>query len=65
MLTCSEATRLLSDQLDRPLSRTQLFALKLHVLMCKGCRNFGEQIRFLCRVGRACGNPEPDEPRRK
>ena len=65
MLKCSEATRLLSDELERPLTRAQSFALRLHVLMCSGCRNFGAQIRFLCRVGRACGDPDSDEPRRK
>ncbi len=57
MLNCNEATRLLSDELERPLSRTQTLALRLHVLMCNGCRNFGKHIRFLRRLGRALGGP--------
>lgn len=67
MLNCDEATRLLSDELEYPLSRAQSFALRLHVLMCNGCRNFGKHVRFLRRVGQAfsAGASErkrPDEP---
>jgi len=53
MLNCNQATKLLSDELESPLSRPQYLALKLHVLLCDGCRNFGKQIRFLRRVGQA------------
>lgn len=50
MLNCREATRLLSDRLDRPLSRRQRLALMLHTLMCNACRNFGKQSTFLRRA---------------
>jgi predicted anti-sigma-YlaC factor YlaD len=50
MLNCREATRLLSDRLDQPLSRRQRLALMLHTLMCNACRNFGKQSAFLRRT---------------
>lgn len=50
MLNCREATRLLSDRLDRPLSRRQRLALMLHTLMCNACRNFGKQSELLRRA---------------
>ena len=50
MLNCREATRLLSDRLDRPLSRRQRLSLLLHTLLCSACRNFGKQSSFLSRV---------------
>lgn len=50
MLNCSEATRLLSDRLEQPLSRGQRLSLMLHVMMCSACRNFGRQAEFLRRA---------------
>jgi len=50
MLNCQEATRLLSDRLEQPLSRGQRLALILHTLMCSACRNFGKQAEFLRRT---------------
>jgi len=47
MLNCREATRLLSDRLEQPLSRRQRIALAIHTLICKACRNFGKQSEFL------------------
>lgn len=50
MLNCREATRLLSNRLEQPLSRKQRIALAIHTLMCNACRNFGRQARFLRRT---------------
>jgi len=44
MLSCREATRLLSDAQDRRLSVAERVQLRLHVLMCGGCRRFGLQL---------------------
>jgi hypothetical protein len=44
---CREASRLQSEALDRKLSVPQRFGLSLHLLVCKWCRRYGKQIRFL------------------
>lgn len=58
MLDCHEATRSLSERLDRPIGRTRSLALALHLLICNGCRRFGRQVEFLRRVGRALGEAD-------
>lgn len=52
MLNCKQATRLMSDGQDRHLSFSERTALKLHVMMCKGCRNFGQQMHTLRGLAR-------------
>jgi hypothetical protein len=47
---CREATRAQSERLDRPLPRTTRIGLWLHLLLCRWCRRYGTQIRFLGRA---------------
>jgi hypothetical protein len=42
-----EASELLSQGQNRPLSLGEKFGLKLHLLMCDGCRNSGKQLDFI------------------
>ena len=44
---CKEAVRLQSDALDRKPSFLQRFGLRAHLLICKWCRRYGEQVTFL------------------
>jgi hypothetical protein len=44
---CRQATRLQCDALDQPLSQSKRLGLWLHLLICKWCRRYGRQIRFL------------------
>lgn len=46
-LTCEKSSRLLSDDLERPLTGVERTALRLHLLLCRSCRRFGRNIRFL------------------
>jgi hypothetical protein len=46
-LTCKEASRLQSQALDRKLPLMQRIGLRIHLLLCKWCRRYGKQIRFL------------------
>lgn len=55
--TCREATRLQSEALDQPLSFPRRLGLALHLMLCKWCRRYGRQIRFL----RAAVRSHPDE----
>jgi len=47
LTTCKEASELLSQSQDRPLSLAEKFGLSAHLLMCAGCRNFGKQLAFI------------------
>lgn len=51
-LSCKEATRLMSAAQDRELSLGERAALTFHLAICKGCRAFDAQIRFLRRAVR-------------
>lgn len=61
MLNCRQVTRLYSESQERKLSLKEGMELKLHVMMCKGCRNFGEQMVALRQIMRtyARGGNEP------
>jgi hypothetical protein len=50
MLTCKEATRLVSQGLDRRLGLAERLALRLHLVICDGCTNFSKQVAFLRRA---------------
>ena len=47
MLTCREATQLLSEKQDRTLNFKEMSALQFHVVMCSSCRRFGKQMKSL------------------
>jgi hypothetical protein len=51
---CREASRLQSEALDRKLSFPRRLGLWLHLLICKWCRRYGKQIRFLRGAARQC-----------
>ena len=44
---CKTATRLHSVSLDRALPWHQRFGLRLHVLLCKWCRRYTQQVAFV------------------
>lgn len=46
-LTCDESSRILSDAMDRDLSRVERVALRTHNLTCKSCKRFTDQLEFL------------------
>lgn len=47
MMNCKQATQLMSQELDRPLTWRERMALRLHNLMCIGCHNYRKQMAFL------------------
>lgn len=46
-LTCREASRLISDSLDRELTRRERWALRIHTLICTACQRFAQQTRMI------------------
>lgn len=60
MLNCKQATGLMSQEQDRPLSLSERLALRLHVWICTGCTNYRRQLRVLrvaCRRFGSGGTP--------
>lgn len=50
MLTCHQATRLVSEQQERPLTRWEHWGLRLHLWICTSCRRFSRQLQLLRRA---------------
>ncbi|HET7201489.1 MAG TPA: zf-HC2 domain-containing protein [Burkholderiales bacterium] len=59
-LSCKEASRLISQGMDRRLSFPERIALRLHVGICDACTRFTRQVEFLRRALKAF--PGPDDP---
>ena len=47
MLSCKQASQLISQSLDRPLTMRERVALKLHLFVCKYCKRFSQQVQTL------------------
>jgi predicted anti-sigma-YlaC factor YlaD len=47
MLTCKQASQLLSQSLDRPLPLTNRIKLRLHLVICDACKRFSKQMHVL------------------
>ena len=61
-LRCAEASRLGSEALDRPLSRVDRLALRLHLIGCASCRRFCRQVRDLRRISARLADGADDPP---
>lgn len=53
MKSCAEVTKLLSESQDRTMSFAEAFAARTHLMMCRGCRNYQQQLDFLRKAVRA------------
>lgn len=47
MLSCKQSSALISQSLDRNLTRRERFSLRFHLLICKYCKRFSQQIATL------------------
>lgn len=47
MLSCKEATRLMSQSLERPLGMGERVSLRMHKMICDSCRRAERQFQFL------------------
>ncbi len=50
MLTCKDASHLVSQSQDRPLSFRERWGLRIHLWMCANCRRFERQIGLMRRL---------------
>jgi hypothetical protein len=47
MMTCKDASKLLSAAQDRRLGPGEWLRLKVHLLICRGCANFSNQLALM------------------
>jgi predicted anti-sigma-YlaC factor YlaD len=52
MIDCKHNTELLSQSYDRPITLRERIAMRMHLMMCRGCRNFEKQLTFLRKAAR-------------
>ncbi len=52
--TCQSASRLQSEALDRKLTLLEAAGLRVHLLLCKWCRRYGRQLKFLRSAAQGC-----------
>jgi hypothetical protein len=52
-MNCQEATKLISESQEMPLSLLERMSLKVHMMMCSGCKNFSLQVPFLSKAMKA------------
>tara|TARA_R110001606_G_scaffold384335_1_gene547136 strand:+ start:361 stop:552 length:192 start_codon:yes stop_codon:yes gene_type:complete len=53
MIKCKQATQMLSEKLDRPLSAKEKINLAMHTAMCGPCRQFGKQMETIRELSKS------------
>ena len=52
MLSCHDATRMISEAQERRLGQMERVSLRLHLALCAACRRFERQLPLLRRAMR-------------
>ncbi len=60
MMSCEQATRLASERQERSLTLRENTELKMHLMICSGCREFSRQIDALRSLIRRQSDAEQD-----
>lgn len=55
MLTCKDASHLISESQERPLGAWERWGLRLHLWMCVSCRRFERQMVLMRQALRIMG----------
>jgi hypothetical protein len=58
MISCKEASRLISEGQERQLGRMECWSLRFHLWMCHNCRRFEQQMQFLRKTLHAVGDSQ-------
>lgn len=56
--SCRRASELMSLEMEQPLSWSQSVGLRLHLMMCAGCRRAQKQMAFLRTAARQLSGHE-------
>jgi sporulation-control protein spo0M len=53
MMNCRQATKLLSEKMERPLSAREKMTLRLHTVLCSSCRQFGHHLQEIREISKS------------
>lgn len=56
VISCKEASRLLSQAQDRPLGTLERLKLRAHLALCDFCTRFEQQLAFMREAMRRLGD---------
>lgn len=62
MLNCKEIARTVSTEDVAPVGWRKRLAVKFHLMMCRHCRRYAEQIQAMGDAARSVFQHPPDEP---
>ena len=60
-LSCKEASRLISQEMDRHLTFSERFALRVHLFACDACTRLIGHVQFLRRALRSYPGPDDQQ----
>jgi hypothetical protein len=55
MLTCKDASHLISERQERPLGVRERWSLRMHLWLCVNCRRFERQLALMRQALRLLG----------
>ena len=64
MMNCKQATRMVSEGLDRKLALSERLALRVHLFLCERCTHFARQSRFLRQAAQAAARRDKSDAER-
>ena len=65
MLTCRQATQLLSEKQDRQLLLKEQSGLQFHLMLCRSCRRFGKKMKTISELSKAYKKIDVDDNHQK
>ena len=65
MLTCRQATQLLSEKQDRQLLLKEQSGLQFHLMICGSCRRFGKQMKAISESAKGYKKIDVDDGHQK
>ena len=65
MLTCRQATQLLSEKQDRQLLLKEQSGLQFLLMLCRSCRRFGKQMKTISELSKAYKKIDVDDDQQK
>ena len=65
MVTCRQATQILSEKQDRQLLLKEQSGLQFHLMLCRSCRRFGKQMKTISELSKAYKKIDVDDDHQK
>jgi hypothetical protein len=62
MLNCRDTAKLASEAMDRTLPLMRRISVKIHLMMCKFCRRYLRQVRFIREILQLAPEEMKDAP---